>query len=108
MKAPPGREPFLRQIGPKFKNDEGEEITPRAIFHPCFKEGCDANAPFGYGTNVRKNIGGTWSCAAHRQELEDLIRKQLQADQEVLAEGPDQPDLLYPPRTSSRRRPAPG
>lgn len=43
------RAPRLVVIGMPFKNRQGETRVPRAFIHPCFKEGCDDYAAWGFG-----------------------------------------------------------
>ena len=68
-----------------------------AFFHPCWKEGCEATAPFGIGVSLLKNKPGTWSCRAHLNELETLLRQNASRENVETpdANQPDDPiDLL--------------
>lgn len=59
------RAPRLVVIGMPFKNRQGETRVPRAFIHPCFKEGCDDYAAWGFGER--------FACRAHRNELSTLF-----------------------------------
>lgn len=65
------RAPRLVIIGMPFKNRQGETRVPRAFIHPCFKEGCDTYAPWGFGPPLTSNL--RFSCSRHVDELRRAI-----------------------------------
>ena len=55
------REPFWRKCGVPVSGEQ-----PLAFIHPCFVDGCEASAPFGFGVALLKGRPGKWACAEHR------------------------------------------
>jgi hypothetical protein len=92
------REPFSVESGPMFiPKGETEKRQGYGLIHPCWKDGCEATAPFGIGVSLLKDKLGTWSCRAHLNELETLLRQSASRENVETpdANRPDGPsDLL--------------
>lgn len=64
----------MRKSGPMMTpRGQAEAVQPMAFMHPCWKEGCDADAPFGFGVALLRRKPGRWSCAEHRNELLEVL-----------------------------------
>lgn len=70
------RLPSLTPTGPAFRPKgalEGELRQGMGLIRPCFKDGCEGDAVYGYGVKLMAGELGVWTCSQHRSELEAAI-----------------------------------
>jgi hypothetical protein len=73
------QEPVRQKSGPEFY-PRGSVVGDQkkqgyGFIHPCWKPGCTASAPFGFGVKLLHNEPGLWACADHSSELQSLLRE---------------------------------
>ena len=76
------REPYLVPSARRvIERADGERVQPMGFIHPCYVEGCNEYAPFGYKLPHRPL--GLYACKAHVNGLETLFRQSALAPQEA-------------------------
>jgi hypothetical protein len=71
------RKPSFIPSGPAFRPKGAAEGTIEqgmGFIHPCFVDGCEEVAPFGFGVSILKGDTGFWACAIHRADAEALFK----------------------------------
>jgi hypothetical protein len=63
------RLPFRRKSGNPISRHGGPPEQPYAFMHPCYVEGCEASAPFGFGVSLLRGRPGRWACEDHKAGL---------------------------------------
>lgn len=85
--------PYLQKSGPEFLPRTAAPGAAKeqgwGLIHPCYKDGCKASAPFGYGVSMRRGKLGTWACADHRAELQSKMHATVVGEHQHAGDGDD-------------------